>query len=88
MTKNEMIKMISNKSDKHGNYLMEFMDKFKLTCLADASEKQLEKFIKDKGWVKQKVYHSRDEFLNDDGFTDDEKIEIAEMTFEEMERSY
>lgn len=27
----------------------------------------------------EKIYNSRDEFLNDDGLTEDEKIEIEEM---------
>lgn len=27
----------------------------------------------------EKTYNSRDEFLNDDGLTEDEKIEIEEM---------
>lgn len=41
--------------------------------------------MKDK--EKQKTYTNRDEFINDDGFTDEEKTEICEAILEaETER--
>ena len=33
-----------------------------------------------------KQYNSRDEFLNDDGLTEDEKIELTELIFKELEQ--
>lgn len=33
-----------------------------------------------------KTYNSRDEFLNDDGLTDEEKTEICENLIESMEK--
>ena len=33
----------------------------------------------------EKTYNSRDEFLNDDGLTEDEKIELTELIFKELE---
>ena len=32
----------------------------------------------------EKTYKSRDEFLNDDGLTEEEKIELTELIFKEL----
>ena len=32
----------------------------------------------------EKTYNSRDEFLNDDGLTEEEKIELTELIFKEL----
>ena len=34
----------------------------------------------------EKIYNSRDEFLNDDRLTEDEKIELTELIFKELEQ--
>ena len=34
----------------------------------------------------KKIYNSRDEVLNDDGLTEEEKIELTELIFKELEQ--
>ena len=46
-TKNFLIQTISDASDKYGNKLIEFMDKYHLVGLKDATIEQLESFILD-----------------------------------------
>lgn len=45
--KDFLIQTISDASDKYGNHLIEFMDKYHLVCLKDATIEQLESFILD-----------------------------------------
>jgi len=46
--KSKLILLISEKSNKYGNLLIEFMDEYKLNCLKDSTEKQLSEFIQAK----------------------------------------
>lgn len=49
MIKDKLISVISNSSDHYGNKLIEFMNRYKLNNLAEATPKQLKEFIKQEG---------------------------------------
>lgn len=46
MSKNKLISVISTASDHYGDRLIEFMNRYGLYNLAQATEQQLEEFIK------------------------------------------
>lgn len=46
MEKDRLIEFISKRSDRYGNELIKFMEKYKISCLKDATEEQLEEYIK------------------------------------------
>ena len=48
-TKSELIEKISKASNMYGDLLVDFMDKYKLLSLKDASVEQLTEYIKEQG---------------------------------------
>lgn len=49
MNKSRLISIISNASNKYGDKLVDFMDKYNLYNLQSATEEQLQEYIEEKG---------------------------------------
>lgn len=46
-TKSDLIDIISSKSDRYGDKLIDFLNKNNLTCLQEATIEQLQNYIKE-----------------------------------------
>lgn len=55
MNKSRLVSIISKASNKYGDKLVDFMDKYNLYNLQSASEEQLQEYIEEKGLVETKL---------------------------------
>lgn len=55
MNKSRLVSIISKASNKYGDKLVDFMDKYNLYNLQSASEEQLQEYIEEKGLVEMKL---------------------------------
>lgn len=46
LKQSQLIQIISDRSDRYGNMLLDFMSKYNLMCLKDATVEQLSEYIK------------------------------------------
>ena len=46
-TKDELIQVISSRSSRYGDKLIDFMDRYSLYCLQDATVQQLREYVSD-----------------------------------------
>lgn len=54
LKQSQLIQIISDRSDRYGNMLLDFMSTYNLMCLKDATVEQLSEYIKNKEYEGEK----------------------------------